>query len=467
MEEQGAAPRVVGLKRLSLYLKRLLESDKSLRGIGVTGEISNLKPFASGLWFSLKEEDAVLTCVAWSDVVERLPELCNGREVTAYGSLTAWPKQGRYQFVVREVVASGMGELHRRYEELKRRLADEGLFDRPKRMLPRYPFRVALVSSPRADGYNDFVTLMRERAPHVRVRLVETSVQGLAAVPEITAAIGKASELDVDVVIVARGGGSAEDIFAFSQEPVVRALARCAHPTISAIGHAKDVPLCDLVADRRAETPSHAAHLLTERTTEDLLEWIAERGERLASGMRRTLQNARRRLSAAIDRSPLVLPERLLETQRQHLADASERAEETISRVLTERRTRADGVLRRLERVDPFRRVERGYTTLEMLGYRLSRIELLAGRRSRLETLVVRLDAAMQRLLERRRSRWELASRGLQAGDPHGILARGYAIVSTEGRVLRDAAEVGIGQAIEVRLARGKLAAHVERREDE
>jgi exodeoxyribonuclease VII large subunit len=171
------APRVVGVKRLSQYLRRIVEENRHLRGIGVSGEVSNLKAFASGLWFDLKEDDAVLSCVAWSDVAGRLTDLRNGQAITAYGSLGVYPKRSGYQFVVRNVTIAGLGDLHRRYEELRARLEAEGLFERPKRALPRYPFAIALVSSPRADGYNDFVQIMRTRAPHVAVILVETPVQ--------------------------------------------------------------------------------------------------------------------------------------------------------------------------------------------------------------------------------------------------------------------------------------------------
>jgi len=420
--EASSPDRVVGVKRLSQHVKRLLESDKNLRGLGVVGEISNLKPHPLGLFFNLKEEEAVLACVAWSDVVGKLPALRDGQEITAYGSLTVWPKRSGYQFTVRKAEVSGVGDLHLRYEALRRALAEEGLFDRPKRALPRYPFSIALVSSPRADGYNDFMKIVRTRAPHVRITLLETPVQGLAAVPGIVDAIARASRLEVDVIVVARGGGSAEDIFAFSQESVVRALASATHPTISAIGHAKDVPLCDLVADRRAETPSNAAHFLTERATSDLLAGIEDMSRRLAAGVRRPVLFARRRLNAALDRSALVFPERAIAAHRRRFADTFER----------------------LERVDPRRRLNEHRAAFTLLDYRLSHVDLTA----------------------RKRARLALAARGLEASDPTAILARGYAMVEYEGVVVRDAACVPIGALIQARLGRGKVQARVESKQD-
>jgi exodeoxyribonuclease VII large subunit len=414
--------RVVGVKRLSAYLKRVIDADKNLRGIGVTGEISNLKPSTFGLFFNLKEEEAVLSCVAWSDVAGKLPALRDGQAITAYGSLTTWPKRSGYQFVVRNVVVDGVGDLHQRLEDLCRRLAAEGLFDRPKRALPRCPFHIALVSSPRADGYKDFVRIVRERAPHVRITLLETPVQGLAAVPEIVEALEAASRLNgIDAIVLARGGGSAEDIFAFSQEAVVRAVAGAAHPIISAIGHAKDVPLCDLAADVRAQTPSNAAHLLTERTTYDLLGTIEESRRRLTAGVGRPVVSARRRLHAALDRSALLFPERVLAGQRRRWVDAIER----------------------MERVDPLHRVAEQRTKLATLEHRLSRIDLFSARLTRVA----------------------LALRGLEASDPTAILARGYAIVEHNGRIVRDAESVPPGDVIEARLGKGRLVARVEGRQ--
>jgi exodeoxyribonuclease VII large subunit len=224
------------------------------------------------------------------------------------------------------------------------------------------------------------------------------------------------------VIVVARGGGSAEDIFAFSQESVVRALAGATHPTISAIGHAKDVPLCDLVADRRAETPSNAAHLITERATSDLLAGIEDMSRRLAAGVRRPVLFARRRLHAALDRSALVFPERAIAGHRRRFADAFER----------------------LERVDPRRRLNDHRAAFTLLDYRLSHVDLTA----------------------RKRARLALAARGLEVSDPTAILARGYAMVEYGGVVVRDAACVPLGELIQARLGRGKVQARVESKQD-
>lgn len=459
-----ATARVVGVKRLSQFLRRLVDENRHLRGIGVSGEVSNLKPFASGLWFDLKEDDAVLSCVAWSDVAGKLADLRNGQAVTAFGSVGVYPKRSGYQFVVRNVTIAGLGDLHQRYEELRARLMAEGLFDRPKRALPRYPFRIALVSSPRADGYNDFVQIMRARAPHVCVVLVETPVQGLAAAPDIAQAVRKASQLDVDAIVIARGGGSAEDIFAFSQEPVVRAVAHARHPTISAIGHAKDIPLCDLVADRRAETPSNAAHLLTERTTGELTALIAEQNRRLKTGARRPLLGARQRLRGAIERSALVSPERVADPHRRRFLESVDALATALARVFTRRRTRLEMLTRRLDRLDPLRRLGEHRATLGVLAYRLSRLDVAGKRRLRRDALSTRLIEALPRLIERKHARATLASRALRVSDPMALLARGYAIVEYRGHVVRDAAAVPLGERIEARLAHGTLEARVEDR---
>ncbi|HWT04983.1 MAG TPA: exodeoxyribonuclease VII large subunit, partial [Xanthomonadales bacterium] len=251
--------RIVAVSRLANYIAGLFARERAFARIGVRGEISNLREQANGnVYFDLKDRDALLNCVAFSEAAATFPALANGDEIVAYGSVQTYGKASRYQLRVLDVAAEGgTGALHRRYEDLKTRLTAEGLFaPERKRALPRYPFRVALVTSKQADGYKDFFTQATARAPHVEVIVVETPVQGERAAPEIVRAIARASAMDVDLLVVARGGGSFEDLFAFSDERVVRALAASRIPTVSAIGHEADAPLTDFVADHRAPTPS-------------------------------------------------------------------------------------------------------------------------------------------------------------------------------------------------------------------
>jgi hypothetical protein len=227
--------RVVGVSRLANYIDTLLSRDKNLaQPFGVRGEISNYKLQNNGnVYFDLKDDRALLNCYAFAEPAAAFPPLADGALVIAYGSIGIFPKRSIYQLKVFEIVAEGgSGVLHQRYEALKKRLEAEGLFaEGRRRPLPRYPFRIALVTSPTADGARDFVTQAKARAPQVDVRRVETPVQGENAAGEIARAIGRAAAMrDVDIIVLARGGGSFEDLFAFSDERVVRALAASPMP---------------------------------------------------------------------------------------------------------------------------------------------------------------------------------------------------------------------------------------------
>ncbi|HEY0382143.1 MAG TPA: exodeoxyribonuclease VII large subunit [Candidatus Elarobacter sp.] len=460
--------RIVAVSRLANYIAGLFTRDRAFARLGVRGEISNLRQQANGnVYFDLKDRDALLNCVAFSEAAVTFPELANGDEVVAYGSVQTYAKASRYQLRVLDVAAEGgTGALHRRYEALKTRLTAEGLFaPERKRALPRYPFRVALVTSPQADGYKDFLTQANARAPHVEVIVVETPVQGERAAPEIVRAIARASAMDADLLVVVRGGGSFEDLFAFSDERVVRALAASRIPTVSAIGHEADAPLTDFVADHRAPTPSAAAQTVLPRR-DDLLALVAERRRTLARdtdraltvrrqhvdvGARRLASAARERVRGCGDRF-VTLERRLaaaapaarLAQRRGRFEQVRDRLARDVPALLRRRSDRVTALAARLARVDPALRVARA-------------------RRTSLAT-AVRLDAAMVRFLERRVARFQTTSASLSGHNPEAILQRGYAIVTAEdGRPLTDAGLVPPGSTIRAQLARGSLTARVER----
>ena len=258
---------VVGVSRLANYVKRKLETDPRLAMLGVEGEISNLRVQSSGSWnFDVKDRDAVLTCFAYPSDAATFPEARNGDAVIVYGKVSTYVPKSQYQLGVRHLQRAGVGALYARYEALRRKLEAEGLFraDR-KRPVPAHPFFVALVGSPSGDGTRDFETQARLRAPHVRVKLVPTPVQGDVA-PQIVAALQKACALAPDVVVLARGGGSFEDLFVFNDERVVRAVANCPLPIVTAIGHESNLSLADYAASRYAATPSTAAQTVLSQS---------------------------------------------------------------------------------------------------------------------------------------------------------------------------------------------------------
>lgn len=248
---------VITPSRLGRYLEKKLADDRHLRVVGVQGEVSNFRAQPNGnVYFSLKDRDAVLNCVAFSERAATFPALENGADAIAYGEVKIYAKSSFYQLVVARVELAGVGALHAKYEELRIKLDRAGLFDDArKRPLPRFPFRIALVGSPTGDGTHDFLTQARQRAPHVEIRVVATPVNGPQAASEIARAIARADGEGADAIVVVRGGGSYEDLFGFSDERVVRAIAACRTPTVVAIGHERDRTLAELAADHAASTP--------------------------------------------------------------------------------------------------------------------------------------------------------------------------------------------------------------------
>ncbi len=466
MVPERAAPRApVGVKRIADYLKRKLEGDLQLRGVSVRGEVSNRSLSPRGhLNFDLKEGDAILRCFAWEDDLARFPLFKNGAAIVATGSISTFVQKSSYQLVVRAVECEGVGDVHALFEERKKRLAADGLFDPArKRALPQFPFRVALVSSRGANGAIDFVTLLRERAPHVRVVWCETSVQGPNAPAEIVAALGRASREAVDLIVLTRGGGSFEDLFAFSDEGVVRAVARARHPLISAIGHTADQQLCDFAADVHVETPSAAAKAIGLDARE-LRARIDERMRRARGAVDLCAERLRGRLTGALVRSKLAEPRSFLLPFAQRL-EASDEALANAARLsLRTRDSRLGELRRRLERHDPSRRLAERALRLERARARLDAAiaRTIERARRRYDEGHFRLAPAARTALERTGQRLALLRLRFEGNDPETILQRGYAIVTFADAIVRDATAIPLGAQVEARLARGTLRARVE-----
>ena len=367
--------RVVGVRRLSDYLKLKFERDPNLTSVAVRGEVTNHGVMPRGhVSFELKEGDVSLSAFVWQSDAMNLPPLRNGLSIVAFGSIKAYPNRSRYQIYVTGVELAGIGDVHAQFEERKKRLTAEGLFaTERKRPLPNFPFAVALVSSRTSDGANDFVSILRDRAPHVRVWWCETPVQGPAAAQEIVRAIDRASRMDVDAIVVTRGGGSFEDLFVFSDEEVVRAIARAKHPVISAIGHTADQQLCDFVADRHFETPTAAAKGLGFKR-DALLERLDDRLARAERSIELAIERRSGRLASALLRSKLGDTRLLFAPLAQRVADVESAVDGAIARRLRGLDARVRGLEKRLDPFDPTR--------------------MLADRGRRLEAARGRLDAA-------------------------------------------------------------------------
>ncbi len=446
-EVDGQGPTsetVFTVTELNQRARLLLE--RSFARVSVVGEVSGRRQVSGHFYFTLKDEGAQLPAVLFrgdARFLKLLPQ--DGIEVVATGRLTVYPPQGRYQLVVERLEARGAGALQIAFEKLKEKLAAEGLFAQArKRSLPLLPRRVAVVTSPTGAVIRDVVHVATRRLKGAHLVVFPTRVQGEGAAREIAAALGRASELapawSLDVIILARGGGSLEDLWAFNEEVVARAIVNTTVPVVSGVGHETDVTIADFAADVRAPTPSAAAELVFP-LSDDLLTQLGERRDRLARAVRRDVELCRHRLAASVARLPDARGLMALPVQR--LAAAEAALERSVGRLLSAHQVALGRLETRLARLHPQARVRELFTRIDSLGHRL------------------RLVATQE--LRRRRDRLQALAERLAALSPLGVLTRGYAIVlGPDGAALCDAQRVAPGDALDIRLARGRLAALIQ-----
>ncbi len=441
----AAPPRtILSISQLNATARQLLES--GLGSVWLEGEVSNLARPASGHWyFSLKDASAQVRCAMFrtrSQLV-RFP-VRDGLRVLARGRVSLYEARGEFQVVVEHLEEAGEGALRRRFEELKRKLLAEGLFESDrKRPLPGLPRRIGVVTSPTGAALRDVLHILRRRFPAIPVLVYPVAVQGESAAREIVQALQLAGRrAECDVIIVARGGGTLEDLMAFNEETVARAIAACPIPVICGVGHETDVTIADFVADERAPTPSAAAERAVPDRAEYLRACIAlERN--LAACMRRRLQS----LGAA------------LRQQERGLARAHPGAR------LRQHAQRLDELETRLARAVRLRvvRDEARLASARALLASCSPARRIDDLRRRFDVAGRRLPMAARRRLQHSRQRWEHAARTLHAVSPLATLERGYAIVvdAVNSRVVTDASQLTRGRRIEARLARGSVQAEV------
>lgn len=390
------------VQQLNSYIKNMLDSDRPLQELKLTGEISNFKRHASSghCYFSLKDDKASVNCVMFRSAALRLtfqPE--NGLGVVIQGSVSVYERSGNYQVYVDRMVQAGVGNLQIQFEQLKKKLASEGLFKSQgeRRALPMIPSKIGIVTSPTGAVIRDMITVLRRRYPSVDVLLSPALVQGPSGATSIVAALDLLyMRDDIDLIIVARGGGSQEDLWNFNEEIVVRKIAESPVPIVSAVGHETDVTLADFAADLRAGTPSIAA----EQTVPDrlkLLEDVFSRKRSLVQALEKNVKLARLTFQSSVKNSILMKPERLLERNRLYLDE----------------RTMA------------------------------------------LETVITQKMDAYRKMLNEREST-------LSALSPLAVLSRGYAIVETaEGRLVKSTADLALGERLSIYLSDGRLTTQI------
>jgi exodeoxyribonuclease VII large subunit len=361
-EAAGPGPKIWSVSEINSALRALLE--ETLPDLWISGEVANWTRARSGhCYFTLKDDRAQLRSVMWRPQAARLPiDPEEGMRVRVHGSVTLYEARGETQFVVRELEAEGEEGLWKiAFERLRKQLEAEGLLDPArKRPLPRFPRTVGIVTSPTGAALRDILSVIGRRAPWTRVLLRGARVQGEGASAEVAAAIrALAAHGDVDVLIVGRGGGSIEDLWAFNEEPVLRAIAECPVPVISAVGHETDVTLSDLVADRRAPTPSAAAEAAVQDGAA-LLEVLARVRPRLAGGLRGQVERRRLRLERAGTRVERAM-QRMLQPRRTALERLEGRLARAMRDAVQRRRERMATAAARIEALSPLSTLRRGY----------------------------------------------------------------------------------------------------------
>lgn len=356
--------RVWTVGELTRHIRNLLEGDLSLRNVWLRGEISNLSRPASGhLYFSLKDAGASLKCVMWRSNVELLgwqPE--HGAQVLARGRISVYPQGGVYQLYVDELHPAGVGDLHAQFEELRERLRAEGLFElERKRPLPPFPRMLGVVTSPQAAALRDVLQVLRRRWPLVKVLLAPTLVQGDMAPPQIVAALRALDARDdVDLILLVRGGGSLEELWAFNDEGVARAIAACRHPVVCGVGHETDFTIADFAADVRASTPTAAAELAVPDQA-DLRRRVRAHAVQVEEQVLRRLAQARQSLEREGRSLARLSPRGRIEAERQRLDELSRRASQALLHSLALRRAALGRARAQMLALSPQATLERGY----------------------------------------------------------------------------------------------------------
>jgi len=438
-----AERQVLTVSALNRSARTLIE--EGLGTVWVEGEISNLsRPSSGHLYWSLKDGTAQVRCAMFRMSARGLGfELANGRQVLVRARASLYEARGEYQLIVDYAEEAGEGLLRRRFEELKRKLAAEGLFDAArKRSLPPLPRRIGVVTSPTGAALRDVLISLRRRFPLTAVLIYPTQVQGAGAAEEIARTLALADRrADCDLLILTRGGGSLEDLWSFNEEVVARAVAAVELPIIVGVGHEIDFTIADFVADLRAPTPSQAAELAVP----DQAAWqrrFVDLEQQLAVAMRRRLQTDVRQLVTLSHRVSRCHPGVQLRERAQRLDELEARGKRAIERRIEQRRKQLGRLATAVAHASPAHR--------------------LAAARERWRSSLADLRRALLRQLERSQQRLKLAERSLHSLSPLATLDRGYAIVTTkDGTLLTDSAAVAKGATIGVRLSRGALAATV------
>ena len=417
--------KYLSVTTLTKYLKMKFDKDPYLERVYLTGQVSNFRKRPTHQYFSLKDDRAVIQATIWSGIYQKLGfDLEEGMKINVIGRVQVYEPSGSYSIIIEKAEPDGVGALAIQFEQLKKKLSEEGLFqERFKQAIPQFAKRIGVVTSRSGAVIQDIITTVSRRFPGVEIVLYPTKVQGEGAAEEIARNITRANEReDLDVLIIGRGGGSIEDLWAFNEEIVVRSIFESRLPIISSVGHETDVTLADFVADKRAATPTGAAELATPVTKLDLLTYLKNQEKRMATAVQNTLSKKKEALRGLSQSVIFRQPERLYDGYLQRLDQLQLRLKQSVNSELVRQEQRVLELVHRLEQLSPINKVHRYQD-------RLLQFEKLL--RSQMAVVYDAKVAEVKRLSE-----------ALLMLDTSRIVARGYAIVKKEDAVVSSAKDL-------------------------
>ena len=436
--------KYLSVTTLTKYLKMKFDKDPYLERVYLTGQVSNFRKRPTHQYFSLKDDRAVIQATIWSGIYQKLGfDLEEGMKINVVGRVQVYEPSGSYSIIIEKAEPDGVGALALQFEQLKKKLSEEGLFqDRFKQTIPQFAKKIGVVTSRSGAVIQDIITTVTRRFPGVEIILYPTKVQGEGAAEEIARNIAKANERDdLDVLIIGRGGGSIEDLWAFNEEIVVRAIFESRLPIISSVGHETDVTLSDFVADKRAATPTAAAELATPVTKLDLLTYLKNQERRMATSVQNTLSKKEKALKVLSQSVIFRQPERLYDGYLQRLDQLQLRLKQSVNSELVRQEQRVLELVHRLEQLSPINKVHRYQD-------RLLQFEKLL--RSQMAVVYDAKVAEVKRLSE-----------ALLMLDTSRIVARGYAIVKKEDAVVSSAKDLKKTDQVTILMRDGQVELEV------
>lgn len=427
---------------LTKYIKRKFDADPYLERVYLTGEISNYRKRPNHQYFSIKDDHALISAVMYRHEFNRLKfPLEEGMKVLIVGRVNVYEPSGSYNIVIEHMEPDGVGALYQAYTELKQRLAKEGLFSLPKKQLPSYPKKIAVVTSPSGAVIRDIMTTLKRRYPIVQVVLYPTVVQGKESAASIVQNLKKINaEDDIDVVIMGRGGGSIEDLWSFNEEAVIRQIVSMKMPVISSVGHETDTTLSDLAADVRAATPTAAAELSVPVLVEVLQE-IKKNEQRLYQAMTNKLALRQERLNRLMHSYVFRQPKRLYEAHLVKLDQLTTRMQNVVSQNVRQAQHEQHQLALRLQNTNPS-----------------NQIKILKQQSLQLDE---NLHGSMQRYLDQQKRSFVHLAESLDLLSPLKIMARGYSYVTADENIIKSTHDIEVGKDIRIHLQDGWLEAEI------